>query len=101
MEETPDIERGVAELLAHNKIVARFKGRCEFGARALGNRSILASASDTQAVRTINSMIKCRDFWMPFAPSVLAERSERYFFKPKPVEAPYMILTLDSRPEKR
>jgi carbamoyltransferase len=38
---------------------------------------------------------------MPFAPSVLAERSERYFFKPKPVEAPYMILTLDSRPEKR
>src|ERR1700751_3185380 len=100
-EETPDIERQVAELLADNKIVARFKGRCEFGARALGNRSILANAADTQAVRTINEMIKCRDFWMPFAPSVLAERSEDYFKKPKPAPAPYMILTFDSREEKR
>lgn len=101
IEETPDIERHVAELLAGNKIVARFKGRCEFGARALGNRSILANASDVQAVRTINSMIKCRDFWMPFAPSVLAERSEDYFRKPKPMPAPHMIMTFDTREEKR
>ena len=101
VEEMPDIERGVAELLADNKIVARFKDRCEFGARALGNRSILANASDTQAVRTINSMIKCRDFWMPFAPSVLAERSEDYFRKPKPMPAPHMIMTFDTREEKR
>jgi len=100
-EETPDIERQVAELLADNKIVARFKGRCEFGARALGNRSILANAADTQAVRTINSMIKCRDFWMPFAPSVLAERSEDYFRKPKPMPAPHMIMTFDTHSEKR
>jgi carbamoyltransferase len=49
-------------LLAKNNIVARFKGRCEFGARALGNRSILANAADAHAVRTINLMIKCRDF---------------------------------------
>jgi carbamoyltransferase len=101
IEEQPDIERHVAELLAGNKIVARFKGRCEFGARALGNRSILANASDTQAVRTINSMIKCRDFWMPFAPSVLAERSGDYFRKPKPMPAPHMIMTFDTREEKR
>ena len=101
IEEQPAIERHVAELLADNKIVARFKGRCEFGARALGNRSILANASDTQAVRTINSMIKCRDFWMPFAPSVLAERSEDYFRKPKPMPAPHMIMTFDTREEKR
>lgn len=101
IEEEPDIERRVAELLADNKIVARFKGRCEFGARALGNRSILANASDTQAVRTINSMIKCRDFWMPFAPSVLAERSGNYFRKPKPMPAPHMIMTFDTREEKR
>src|SRR5882672_451214 len=100
-EELPDIEREIAELLAGNKIVARFKGRCEFGARALGNRSILANASDTQAVRTINSMIKCRDFWMPFAPSVLAERSKDYFRKPKPMPAPHMIMTFDTREEKR
>jgi carbamoyltransferase len=101
IEETPDIERQVAELLADNKIVARFKGRCEFGARALGNRSILANAADAQAVRTINSMIKCRDFWMPFAPSVLAERSEDYFRKPKPMPAPHMIMTFDTHTEKR
>jgi len=101
VKEMPDIEREVAELLAGNKIVARFKGRCEFGARALGNRSILANASDTQAVRTINSMIKCRDFWMPFAPSVLAERSKDYFRKPKPMPAPHMIMTFDTCEEKR
>lgn len=96
-----EIERSTAELLAKGKVVARFKGRMEFGARALGNRSILANPAVPGVVKIINEMIKCRDFWMPFAPSVLAERSERYFHKPKPVEAPYMILTLDSRPEKR
>jgi carbamoyltransferase len=101
IEEYQDIERRVAELLATNNIVARFKGRCEFGARALGNRSILANAADTHAVRTINSMIKCRDFWMPFAPSVLAERSTDYFCKPKPIPAPHMIMTFDTREGKR
>jgi carbamoyltransferase len=96
-----EVERNVAELLAKGSVVARFKGRMEFGARALGNRSILANPAVPGVVKIINEMIKCRDFWMPFAPSVLAERSEKYFYKPKPVEAPYMILTLDSRPEKR
>jgi carbamoyltransferase len=96
-----DIERKVAELLCEGEIVARFKGRCEFGARALGNRSILANASHTDSVRTINEAIKCRDFWMPFAPSVLQERSEDYFFKPKPMPAPHMIMTFDTREEKR
>lgn len=99
--EPKDVEREVAELLSKGKIVARYKGRAEFGARALGNRSILANASDTSSVRTINEMIKCRDFWMPFAPSVLAERSEDYFLKPKPMSAPYMIITFDTRKEKR
>jgi carbamoyltransferase len=96
-----EVEKPVAELLAKGQIVARFKGRMEFGARALGNRSILANPAVPGVVKVINEMIKCRDFWMPFAPSVLAERSERYFCKPKPVDAPYMILTLDSRQEKR
>jgi len=96
-----DIEAKVAMLLADGEIVARFKGRCEFGARALGNRSILANASRLDSVRTINEMIKCRDFWMPFAPSVLKERSEDYFHKPKPMPAPFMIMTFDSREEQR
>jgi carbamoyltransferase len=101
VEEAMDIERRVATLLSKGQIVARYKGRCEFGARALGNRSILANASRQDAVRTINEMIKCRDFWMPFAPSVLEERSEEYFLKPKPMPAPYMIMTFDTREEKR
>jgi carbamoyltransferase len=101
MEEEKDIERRVATLLSEGRIVARYKGRCEFGARALGNRSILANASNRDAVRTINEMIKCRDFWMPFAPSVLEERSEDYFLKPKPMPAPHMIMTFDTREEKR
>jgi carbamoyltransferase len=100
-QEEQDVEMAVASLLSRGKIVARFKGRGEFGARALGNRSILANAAQTGAVRTINEMIKCRDFWMPFAPSVLEERSEDYFVKPKPMPAPYMIMTFDSREQKR
>jgi carbamoyltransferase len=101
VEEEPDIEQRAAELLSRGRIVARFKGKCEFGARALGNRSILADASRVDCVRTINQMIKCRDFWMPFAPSVLEERSEDYFRKPKPMPAPHMIMTFDTREQKR
>jgi carbamoyltransferase len=96
-----NIERVVAETLARGEVVARAKGRMEFGARALGNRSILARADDMDAVRVINDMVKCRDFWMPFAPAVLAERADEYYIKPKPMPAPYMIVAFDSRPETR
>src|SRR5205807_181071 len=71
------------------------------GARALGNRSILARADSSTAVREINEMVKNRDFWMPFAPSVLARRSNDYYEKPKPVKSPYMMFGFRSRPEKR
>lgn len=96
-----DIESLVAEKLAEGKIVARAKGEVEFGARALGNRSILARADSPTAVREINTMVKNRDFWMPFAPSVLAERAGDYYQKPKPVASPYMMFGFRSRPEKR
>jgi carbamoyltransferase len=96
-----DIESLTAEKLAEGKIVARAKGAVEFGARALGNRSILARADSPTAVREINTMVKNRDFWMPFAPSVLAERSGDYYEKPKPVASPYMMFGFRSRPEKR
>ena len=73
----------------------------EFGARALGNRSILARADSPTAVREINEIVKNRDFWMPFGPSVLAERAHDYYEKPKPVSSPYMMFGFQSRPEKR
>jgi len=95
-ERLPSIELTVARLLAAGIVVARFKGREEFGARALGNRSILANPANPQVVRVINEMIKSRDFWMPFAPSVLEERAPDYLLNPKKVEAPYMILSFDT-----
>jgi carbamoyltransferase len=95
-----NIEGTVAGKLAEGKIVARAKGPVEFGARALGNRSILARPDAPGAVRTINDAIKCRDFWMPFAPSVLAERADRYYEKPKGLASPYMMCAFRARPEK-
>lgn len=91
-----DIEKKTASLLADGVVVGRFKGRLEFGARALGNRSILADPTVPGVVRVINDMIKNRDFWMPFAPSVLEERSRDYIDNPKNVQAPYMIMSFDT-----
>jgi carbamoyltransferase len=92
-----DIETEVAVLLAHGEVVARYKGREEFGARALGNRSILADPSRYDVVQIINKMIKCRDFWMPFACSILEEDADIYMQNPKRVLAQYMILAFESR----
>ena len=91
-----NIEQKIADLLFQNKIVARVKGRMEWGARALGNRSILANPSNIDLVMILNEQMKDRDFWMPFAPSILSERADDYLINPKKVEAPYMILSFDT-----
>lgn len=96
VERATDIEAKVAELLATGEVVARAKGPMEFGARALGNRSILADPALTDAVRVINDMIKKRDFWMPFAPAVLAEEADAYIVNPRAMPAPFMIMTFDT-----
>lgn len=96
IEHLDNIEKKVAELLATGTIVARFKGREEFGARAMGNRSILADPAKEGAVKTINEMIKNRDFWMPFALSILDANEDRYLVNPKKVPSPYMIMTYDT-----
>jgi len=92
-----NIEEKIAELLTKKEIVARFAGRMEWGARALGNRSILADASNYEVVKIVNEMIKQRDFWMPFAPTILKEREDDYIVNPKKVPAPYMILAFNSK----
>lgn len=92
-----DIEAEVVKALVAGKPVARCKGRMEFGARALGNRSILADPSNQDVVRVINQMVKKRDFWMPFAPVVRIERMNDYFVNPKDFRSPYMMLTFDTR----
>jgi carbamoyltransferase len=78
--------------------VAHVAGRMEFGARALGNRSILANASDPKVIRIINELIKGRDFWMPFAPTILAERMNDYLTNPRALKSPFMMMTFDSTP---
>ncbi len=90
------IEKEVASLLASGHIVARFSGRSEFGARALGNRSILADASQTGVVKTINTMIKSRDFWMPFATTLTDCQARTCLRNPKEIPSPYMILAFDT-----
>ncbi|MFQ5692759.1 MAG: carbamoyltransferase C-terminal domain-containing protein, partial [Nitrospinota bacterium] len=96
-----DVEAEAAALLVKDGVVARMAGRMEFGARALGNRSILADPRDYRVVARINKMIKSRDFWMPFAPTILAERSAKYLKNPKGLESPFMMLAFDTTPEGR
>ncbi len=100
-EEKKDIESTVTDLLLEHKIVARAAGRMEFGARALGNRTILADPADLVNVQTINQMIKIRDFWMPFAPVILAERQDDYIVRSKPVMSPYMMFAFDTQRSRR
>jgi carbamoyltransferase len=88
----------LAEILAGGGIIARLYGRMEFGARALGNRSILANPKDFDVVRVINEMIKRRDFWMPFTPSILKEREHDYIVNPRNYPAPFMTVGFDSTP---
>lgn len=88
----------LGKMLSEHKVVARMAGRMEFGARALGNRSILAHPQDVNIIREINTKMKNRDFWMPFAPTILEERQKDYLVNPKNFPAPYMILSFHSTP---
>ena len=85
----------VAALLAAGHVVARFAGREEWGPRALGNRSILADPRDMGIIRKLNFAIKHRDFWMPFAASVLEEDAATYIKDPT-VNAFYMVEAFDT-----
>lgn len=96
VERHSDIEGVTADLLADGNVVARFSGRMEWGARALGNRSILARADRSDIVEVLNRGIKQRDFWMPFAPTILSERETDYIVNPKRIPAPYMIMAFAS-----
>jgi carbamoyltransferase len=79
-------------------VVARLAGRMEYGARALGNRSILANPNNPDTVRVINEQMKNRDFWMPFAGTLLAERADDYLENPKHLPSPYMMLAFKTKP---
>jgi carbamoyltransferase len=93
-EKIDNLEEYIAELLVRGKIIARFSGRDEWGPRALGNRSIMADPRDLKIIHRINYAIKHRDFWMPFAPSILEEDIHTYLKNAH--SAPYMIEAFDT-----
>ena len=68
----------------------------EFGQRALGNRSIIADPKNMEVKDKINSAIKNRDFWMPFAPIILDTYSHKYLVNPKNIYSPHMTIGFDT-----
>lgn len=78
----------VAKILSSQSTVAWFQGKMEFGARALGNRSILASPTNPKMREKLNSIIKKRESFRPFAPSVTEEDASKFFQIKEPV--PFM-----------
>ncbi|TVR16621.1 MAG: hypothetical protein EA391_07485 [Balneolaceae bacterium] len=90
-EQSDEIINIVAKELAAGKVVGWFQGRMEFGPRALGNRSILADARNTEMQKKLNLKIKYRESFRPFAPSVLAADASHYFDLNS--DSPYMLLT--------
>ena len=90
-----------ARLIAQGRVVAWYRGRMEFGPRALGHRSILADPGGAEMRDRINAMVKMREAFRPFAPAVTLEEVDRWFDVPPRTELPYMIVTVDVRPEFR
>jgi len=78
----------VAKLIEEGNIVGWFQGRTEFGARALGNRSILGNPHLADIRDRINKVVKKREMFRPFAPSVTIEDYQKYFLSEEDV--PYM-----------
>ncbi|MGH9318947.1 MAG: carbamoyltransferase family protein [Vicinamibacteria bacterium] len=88
-----------AERIAAGKIVGWFQGRMEWGARALGNRSILADPRRSDMREVLNTKIKFREKFRPFAPSILEERLSDYFEGAVP--DPFMIQVYPVKADKR
>jgi len=74
-----NITHSVVNMLLKNKIIGVCRGKAEFGARSLGNRSIICNPSNLDNIRKINETVKNRDFWMPFAGSVIDKYAQKYF----------------------
>ncbi len=76
---TEELTNYAAKIIANDKVVGWYQGRSEWGSRALGNRSILANPVNKNMKDIINSKIKKRESFRPFAPSVLEEDTNKFF----------------------
>ncbi len=90
-----ELFRTTAELLASGSVIGWFQGRMEFGPRALGARSILADPRDPDMRDRINSLVKMREGFRPFAPAVPENRCAEFFERDLP--APFMLETAQVR----
>lgn len=86
-----ELLRKTTEFIRQKKVVGWFEGRAEFGPRALGNRSILADATDVEMQNKLNMKIKFREGFRPFAPAVCEEDYDTYFEDGK--RSKYMLFT--------
>lgn len=89
-----NIEKKTARLLSKGFVVGWFQGRMEGGPRALGARSILADPRMVESKDKVNQVIKYRELWRPFCPSMTEEAAKKYFIKY--TAAPFMIITFDA-----
>ena len=90
-----------ARLIAEGRVIAWYRGRMEYGPRALGNRSILADPGHPAMRDRINAMVKMREAFRPFAPACSIEEAHRWFNVAPGTHMPYMITVVDVRPEHR
>ena len=93
------LDEWTASQIADGRVVGWFQGRMEWGARALGNRSIIADPRRADMREIINTRIKFRERFRPFAPSVLEEALDEYFAGAVP--DPFMLQVYPVRPDKR
>jgi carbamoyltransferase len=89
----------VADEIAASNVIGWFQGRMEWGPRALGNRSIVAHPGRPNMKDVLNARIKHREWFRPFAPSILADYQHEYFEHDHP--SPFMLHVYKIRPEKR
>ena len=90
-----------AELIRAGGVVAWYRGRMEFGPRALGHRSILADPGRPDMRDRVNALVKMREAFRPFAPAVTLEQVDRWFEVAPGTELPYMTVNVNVRPEHR
>ena len=86
-----NIEKKVAELISNGGIIGWFQNQMEAGPRALGNRSILADPRKVESRDKVNAVVKFREFWRPFCPSMTHEAAIKYL--ENITDAPFMIIT--------
>jgi carbamoyltransferase len=96
-----DLLTETARLIELGQVIGWFQGRMELGPRALGARSILADPRNPKAKDTINSKVKFREWFRPFAPAVIKERAHEYFEMPAGMDLPFMLMVPRVRPEHR